>query len=310
MIARSVLASIEFALKLEHKYTLYIFLFLMQKSRLGNVVVRFRDNDNRRNISVSSVTTTTFDPETFYEGIYLFQKWEVVPGVWTAGPKDVVATLDMLGCPRDLTGKRVLDIAPWNGFFSFECARRGAAEVISVGPEDPLATGYEQTRSFLNLDHVRYVQGSVYDLDTFDLGMFDVVLFLGLIYHLRHPLLALDKIYDLCSEVMLVDSPIIDDIVFDRTLNENARNFYLERKAEVHALPLLYYTEGAETGDDYNWFLPNRLAFLSLVRSSGFNITDHVDSGGWCWISTRKGQRRFELGLEGYNPYATRRLKL
>ena len=259
---------------------------------------------------LSSSATSSFDPEAFYDGIYLFQKWEVLPGIWTDGPKDVVATLDRLGCPQNLRGKRVLDIAPWNGFFSFECARRGASEVVSIGPEDPLATGYEQTRVLLDLANVRYVRGSVYDVEDFDLGSFDIVLFLGLIYHLRHPLLALDKIYEICSDRMYVDSPVIDNMVFDRTLSEDGKQFYLDRRAEVNALPLLYYTEGDETGDPFNWFIPNRLAFLALVRSSGFDIADHAVEGGWCWISTTRGERRFALGLEGYNPGAARKQRI
>jgi tRNA (mo5U34)-methyltransferase len=250
---------------------------------------------------------TDFDPKTFYRGIYLFQKWEVFPGIFTEGPKDVVRTLEAMGFPESLEGKRVLDIAPWNGFFSFECARRGAREVVALGPEDPMDTGFEQTRALLDIQNVRYVRGSIYDLAKFDLGSFDVILFLGLIYHLRHPLLALDIIHDACTDQMYTDTPYIDNIMFDRTVSEETKAFFLDNRAEIHKIPLLYYTEAAETGDPYNWFMPNLLAFRALVRSSGFDIVKEAnDGGGWCWISARKGVRPFAEGLEGYNAYAAK----
>ncbi|MDB5689542.1 MAG: putative 3-demethylubiquinone-9 3-O-methyltransferase [Sphingomonas bacterium] len=251
--------------------------------------------------------TTDFDPKTFYKGIYIFQRWEVLPGIFTEGPKDVTRTLDAMGFPESLEGKRVLDIAPWNGFFGFECARRGASEVVSLGPENPMDTGYEQTRSLLGLTNVRYVQGSVYDLPKFDLGSFDVILFLGLIYHLRHPLLALDLIYDACLDQMYTDTPYIDNYVFDLTASEETKAVFLNNREEIHKIPLLYYTEASESGDPYNWFMPNLAAFRALVRSSGFEVVREANDGGnWCWISARKGSRPFVEGLEGFNAYAAK----
>lgn len=248
-----------------------------------------------------------FDLASFYEGIYLFHQWDVFPGIVTEGPKNIVRTLDAMNFPADLTGKRVLDIAPWNGFFSFECVRRGAREVVSFGPEDPLDTGYEQTRALLGIENVRYERGSVYDLAPETFGTFDIVLFLGLIYHLRHPLLALDRIYDLCDDMLFTDTPFIDNIVFDRTMSDEQRQAILAGGEAVNMLPMLYFTGGAETGDPYNWFMPNLKAFRSMVASSGFDIVHEAnDGGGWCWIAAGKGKREFVIDLEGYNPGAAR----
>ena len=160
-----------------------------------------------------------FNLTRFFEGIYTFQGWEIFPGHKTKG-KDVVALLADMGVPASLQGKRVLDIAPWNGFFSFECARRGASEVVSFGPDDPEATGYNRVRDLLEAENCKYIRGSVYDLSPDVHGTFDVVFFLGLIYHLRHPLLALDKIYDVARSDLYADTPIMDRIVFDKTLSE------------------------------------------------------------------------------------------
>ncbi len=249
-----------------------------------------------------------FEISEFFDGIYTFQNWEVFPGHKTTGPKDVCAHMDSLGIPQRLEGLRILDIAPWNGFFSFECARRGAREIVSLGPDDPAATGYYKTREILEIDNCHYVRASVYDLSPQQHGTFDIVLFLGLIYHLRHPLLALDRIYDVANGRLFTDSPIIDKLVFDKTLSETQQRQILDQGALIHELlPMTYYTKAAETGDPYNWFIPNRRAFKDFVESSGFRIdmaTD--DGGGWAWIAATKAARPFAVGLEGWNEAAAK----
>ncbi|PZU10326.1 DUF1698 domain-containing protein [Sphingomonas sp.] len=249
-----------------------------------------------------------FSLDEFYRDIYLFQKWEIFPGHVTEAPKDVSANLAAMNFPTDLAGKRVLDIAPWNGFFSFECARRGAREVVSLGPEDPTHTGFQQTKDLLGLTNVHYVRDSIYNLTVERYGTFDVVLFLGLIYHLRHPLLALDRIYDVCDDTLYSDTPTIDRIIYDKTLTENQRTAILDAGSVIHQLPMLYYTGNSETGDAFNWFMPNMKGFRALIASSGFNVTHQSDDGGgWSWISATKSERHFEIDLEGYNPHAARR---
>ena len=245
-----------------------------------------------------------FNARDFLGKHYVFQEWDIFPGHSCPAPKNVLRILDGMRFPKDLRGKRVLDIAPWNGFFSFECVRRGAEQVVSLGPEDPSATGYQQVRELLEIGNCEYRRGSVYDLTPEAFGRFDIVLFLGLIYHLRHPLLALDRIYDVCTAELFVDTPYIDNMVFDRTLDEETKKRILEAKI-MHELPMIYFTKGNETGDPYNWFMPNLKALHSFVESSGFAVThEGNDGGGWAWMSARKTERQFVVGLEGYNPYA------
>ncbi|MDD3029121.1 MAG: DUF1698 domain-containing protein [Alphaproteobacteria bacterium] len=250
-----------------------------------------------------------FDIDTFFKGIYTFQAWELFPGIETKGLKNVAEHMERLQIPARLDGLRVLDIAPWNGFFGFECARRGAAEVVALGPDDPAETGYEATRALLELDQCHYVRASVYDLLPERHGTFDVVLFLGLIYHLRHPLLALDLIYDVAKDRLFTDSPIIDHKVFDKTLTME-QSYHVEACGRVihDALPMVYFTKGNETGDSYNWFMPNSRAFKDFVTSSGFTIDHYTDNGeDWASISASKGKRPFTPGLEGWNEQISRR---
>jgi len=252
-----------------------------------------------------------FDFDAYCSQFFSFQQWELFPGKIVRGAKDVMSHMHRLQIPERLDGKRVLDIAPWNGFFGFECVRRGAAEVVSLGPDDPDVTGYNKTRELLQIDQCSYVRASVYDLSAAVHGHFDVVLFLGLIYHLRHPLLALDRIFDVASDRLFVDSPVIDDRVFDNTVSEPDLKKILAAGKVVHQLPMMYFTKGNETGDPYNWFLPNKRAFLDLVESSGFKVDSFQDDGGsWASLSATKAARAFAPGLEGWNEAASKQRPL
>jgi hypothetical protein len=88
--------------------------------------------------------------------------------------------LSTLHFPEDLTGKRILEVAPWNGVFTFEYVRRGAAVVVALGPDDPDATGFNRTLRLLEIHNVRYLAGSAYNLPKLSVGAFDLILFWGL----------------------------------------------------------------------------------------------------------------------------------
>jgi tRNA (mo5U34)-methyltransferase len=244
-----------------------------------------------------------FDVAAFYEGIKLFQSWDIFPGVDIAGNKPVHETLRRLGFPSDLRGARVLDVGAWNGFFSFECVRRGASEVVALSPEDPAHTGFAKTARLLELDNVKYVQDSVYNIPNLALGKFDIVMLLGVIYHLRHPLLALDLLYDACSQWFFLDSPVIDDARYILpSIGERG-----DAWKACQEIPLVYYSQNDERTarrDLYNWYLPNKRALQDWLITSGFEIDQFDGDGGWAWVKARKAERAFEPGLEGFNPGA------
>jgi tRNA (mo5U34)-methyltransferase len=101
-----------------------------------------------------------------------------------------------LDLPDDLTGQSVLDIGAWDGFFSFECERRGAARVLAI---DTYAwdvhgkDGFLLAHSALN-SKVESMRLAAEDLDPQVIGQFDLVLFLGVLYHLRSPIGVLDRL--------------------------------------------------------------------------------------------------------------------
>ena len=100
--------------------------------------------------------------------------------------------------------------------------------------------------------------------------------------------------------MLFVDSTVIDNVIYDRTLSEDERQEMRAAAPAFHKLPMVYFTKSNETGDDYNWFMPNVRALEDFVISSGFEV-EHVvnDGGGWVSLSARKNERSFTVGVEG-----------
>ncbi len=150
--------------------------------------------------------------------------------------------------PEDLRGKRVLDVGAWDGWFSFEMERRGA-EVVAVDCVD-----MEKFRIAHELlgSKVEYRVLDVDELCPATVGRFDIVLFFGVLYHLRHPLLSLERVCQLTREMALVESFVTDD-GFEP--GPNRMEFY-----ETDEL-------GGQTD---NWYGPSTACLLALCRSAGF----------------------------------------
>src|SRR5262245_34297053 len=118
-----------------------------------------------------------------------YHQIEVAPGVVTPGINDSQQILAALRLPERLDGQRVLDIGARDGFFSFECERRGA-EVVAIDSMPPEQTGFPIAKELVG-SGVEMLQRNVYDLSPEEFGSFDLILFLGVLYHLRDPMLAL-----------------------------------------------------------------------------------------------------------------------
>jgi tRNA (mo5U34)-methyltransferase len=209
-------------------------------------------------------------PGTFFDGCRFHQRWEIFEGVHTPGVNDIADICRRLEVPEDLSGRRVLDVGAWNGCLSFECERRGAAEVIALGPEDPEQTGFTKMRALLG-SRVQYRAGSVYDLDPDVLGTFDVVMFWGVLYHLRYPLLGIDNLRRVCRGEVFVETHVCEDLVFQGPVAA-VRPWLLRRTSPVLATaPLwLFYRTTEMASDPSNWFGPNRRAVIAAFESAGF----------------------------------------
>jgi tRNA (mo5U34)-methyltransferase len=177
--------------------------------------------------------------------------------------------------PRDLTGRSVLDIGCNAGFYSIEMKRRGARRVLGLDT-DPRYLAQARFAAEIQGVEIEFRQMSVYELPT--LGeRFDLVLFMGVLYHLRHPLLALD---------ILHEHVVGDTLVFQSMLRGSAEAgavdpdyvFWQTEHFEAPSYPRMYFVEHKYSGDPTNWWIPNRACAEAMLRSAGFEIVAHPEA--------------------------------
>lgn len=195
--------------------------------------------------------------------------------------------------PADLGGRSVLDIGCNAGFYAIEMKRRGAARVVGIDA-DPDYLAQARFAAAMQGVEIEFRELSVYDVAA--LGeRFDLVLFMGVLYHLRHPLLALDLIHAHVAKDLFVfqsmlrgsgevepvapDYPFWDFEVFDRP-----------------GFPKLHFVEHAYAGDVTNWWVPNRACAEAMLRSAGFSIIEQPEEE--VFICKR---RALEVGPQGPN---------
>ena len=168
----------------------------------------------------------------------------------------------------------MLDIGCNAGFYSFEMKRRGAARVLGIDFDDYYLNQARFAAQVLALD-VEFRRMSVYDVGALR-ERFDVVLFLGLIYHLRHPLLALDLIHEDVARDLLVyqslqrGSPEIEPLQQDY-------DFWETEIFDRPGYPRLHFIENKYSHDETNWWAPNAACSAAMLRSSGFRIVAHPE---------------------------------
>jgi tRNA (mo5U34)-methyltransferase len=154
--------------------------------------------------------------------------------------------------PDDLSGKRVLDIGAWDGWFSFEAERHGA-QVTSIDCVEAEHFVMLQRKLASKVDY-RILE--VDELAGAGLGKFDIVFFLGVLYHLRHPLLALEIVCGLATDVAVVESFVTDG------------DTWQEHAADI---PTMEFYEGYELAGNYdNWSGPSVSCLLAMCRAAGF----------------------------------------
>jgi tRNA (mo5U34)-methyltransferase len=188
-------------------------------------------------------------------------------GIVTPGVDDSSRKLAWLHLPSDLTGKTVLDVGAWDGFFSFECERRGAARVVAVDPMGWRPSAENERASKAGFDLARRALGStvedldiasVLDLSPETVGTFDVVLFLGVLYHLPDPLPVLERVTSVAGDLFVLETHV--DLIGDR--------------------PAMAFYPGDEVdADPSTWWGPNPALLHALLRGQGFadTRTVHLD---------------------------------
>ena len=173
--------------------------------------------------------------------------------------------------PTDLTGMSVLDIGCNGGFYSFELKRRGAARVLALDHDPAYLAQARFAREQLGLS-VELRQLDVYDLDHLGDERFDLVLFLGVLYHLRHPLYALEKVARrvrgrLIFQTLERGSTVTEPLADDYPIAEH--DVFLDDR-----FPRLHFIERRFAGDPTNWWIPNAAASEAMLRNVGLRIVD------------------------------------
>lgn len=178
--------------------------------------------------------------------------------------------------PSDLTGKSVLDIGCNAGFYSIEMKKRGAARVLGVDSDDVYLNQARFAAEVHGMEgSVEFRKLSVYDVGALR-EKFDVVLFMGVLYHLRHPLLALDLIHEHVARDLLVfqsmqrGSPEIEPLEGDYL-------FWQSEMFDKPGFPKLHFIERKYCADPTNWWVPNAACAEAMLRSAGFEIEAHPE---------------------------------
>ena len=173
--------------------------------------------------------------------------------------------------PRDLSGKTVLDVGCNAGFYAFETKRRGAARVLGVDGQRQHVRQGLFVRKALGLD-VDFRRLNVYELNPRSVGQFDITLALGLLYHLKHPILALENLYQVTKELLIIETAIMP-------VQQTPASFaYSLGSATATLHPLAYVENPPEAKEQvFNWFLPSVNALTALLRNTGFNEVEVVE---------------------------------
>jgi tRNA (mo5U34)-methyltransferase len=176
--------------------------------------------------------------------------------------------------PQDLRGKSVLDIGCNGGYYSIEMKRRGADRVLGIDFDDDYLAQARFAAEVTNFD-IEFRTMSVYDIAR--LGeKFDIVLFMGVLYHLRHPLLALDLLHDHVVKDLLIFQSLMRGS--DQVAKLEPDYPFTEQSIFTQpGYPLMYFVENSYSKDPTNWWIPNLACAQAMLRSAGFEIVDHPE---------------------------------
>ena len=176
-------------------------------------------------------------------------------GIITPGCDNTPYKLTQIGMPEYLTNWTVLDIGASDGYFSFEAERRGASRVLAADVWDgkcwgmQAKTGFDIARKALQ-SKVESIQIDVLDIMPETVGTFDLVLFLGVLYHMPHPLLALERVFSVTKKQLILES-------------------HIERVGGNR--PMVVFFPGSEMNNDpTNWWGPNVAAIEAMLKTVGF----------------------------------------
>lgn len=201
---------------------------------------------------------------------------ELAPGITAPGMNDCRATLQHLELPANMAGMRVLDLGAAEGYFTFECEGRGASELIAIDYNPPEHTGFTMCAELFG-SKARHVLDSLYNLRPQRYGHFDVILFLGILYHLPDPLLALHIVRDLCrpSALVLIETHITDTVLVEPDGTRLPLTEDMQRVLQRVPMMQFYANNSLNRDDVTNFWGPNIACMFALLGEAGFEVLSH-----------------------------------
>ncbi|MBX3095927.1 MAG: DUF1698 domain-containing protein [Fimbriimonadaceae bacterium] len=208
---------------------------------------------------------------------FWYHKIQLPGGVVTPGWAPIAP--EAYRIPDDLSGKRVLDVGAWDGYWTFEALRRGASQVVAIDDfSDYLGLLENQDRSaWATFDLCREALGysdeqcqriemSVYNVNPDQLGKFDCVFFFGTLYHLRYPLLALDMLSSVCDGDIFIETAVCDDF---SPYQGGFGHGYPGGQAVMEFYPTTEYGNNTT-----NWWAPTTACLGLMTMAAGWPDTD------------------------------------
>jgi tRNA (mo5U34)-methyltransferase len=176
--------------------------------------------------------------------------------------------------PADLRGKSVLDVGCNGGFYSIQMKQRGAERVVAIDTDEKYL---DQARFAAKVSgaEIEFRNLSVYRVGELR-ERFDLVLFMGVLYHLRHPLLALELLHEHVVRDLLVVQSMLRGSTESMEVPPDF-HFWEDEVFEDERFPRMYFVENRFANDPTNWWIPNRACFEAMLRSAGFEILDHPE---------------------------------
>lgn len=179
--------------------------------------------------------------------------------------------------PARLDGLSVLDIGCNAGFHALECKRRGAERVLGIDADERYLAQARFAAGILELE-IEFRRMSVYGLGALR-EQFDYVFFLGVLYHLRYPLYALDLIVKLVRQRLVFQTMLRGEEGSPAIAPDY--DFWDREPFQQAGYPRLHFIENSFAGDRTNWWIPNRAAAEGMLRSAGLVIEARPETETW-----------------------------
>jgi len=207
--------------------------------------------------------------------------FEIVPGLIVNGDFGFIDSKKLLsetyGLPEDLTGLSALDIGALDGVHTFELERRGA-KVTAIDIQSPDKTGFNTVKEIRG-SKAEYIQGNVYDLKALLSQKFDIILYFGVWYHLKNPVMAMEQIGSVLKDDGLLlgeGEALIEYTERDGRPLDTPEDRRFAASLAASELPISVYYPAAMKGDEWNWYVPNLACVKAWMETAQIEYISHT----------------------------------